>query len=303
MHDVVTSVGQRRATATAVLIAAISTAPSTYAKLAGLSLPDSTHIIDLYSNPFAWGRAEGGALIQEKLSHEQLAQPHCFIIDDLSALIDTLGPLKTGALLAQLRRKPHISAVVCYLHADLHKSEDVATVKTGLTCLVSIQQQPESAALADPKWVPCCRVQTILRRSKGGRASSESKLCRITSKGIEFREVQPSMQQQQPVAANTNGSSEATNAQTTAAVTGLVSQVAGGMKLELTEEERVARGSVRLPYEHQREEGRYATGDFRDYLPPEAGGKGGKLGHILYVRDSDSEDVDSDEDPDDDLDI
>ncbi len=84
----------------------------------------------------------------------------------------------------------------------------------------------------------------------------------------------------------------------------------------------------------------YQTGDFRDYLPPEAGGRarpgsaagsragqpdpaalgtaaaataGGegqqqqqqqqRLGHILYVRDSASEPEDSDEDPDDDLDI
>ena len=54
--------------------------------------------------------------------------------------------------------------------------------------------------------------------------------------------------------------------------------------------------------------------DFRDYLPPAAGGRatataaGGpasnpnRLGHILYVRDSEGE-ADSDEDPDDDLDI
>ena len=69
----------------------------------------------------------------------------------------------------------------------------------------------------------------------------------------------------------------------------------------------------------------YQTGDWRDYLPPEAGGRAGgggaaaasaggqaeqqldgqggrRLGHILYVRDSGSE-HDSDEDPDDDLDI
>jgi hypothetical protein len=50
--------------------------------------------------------------------------------------------------------------------------------------------------------------------------------------------------------------------------------------------------------------------DARQYLPPAAGGFGpgaegqlgsGKLGHILYVRDSEEE-HDSDEDPDDDLD-
>lgn len=53
----------------------------------------------------------------------------------------------------------------------------------------------------------------------------------------------------------------------------------------------------------------YQTGDWRDYLPPEAGGRGAagggsgrRLGHILYVRDSGSE-HDSDEDPDDDLDL
>ena len=47
---------------------------------------------------------------------------------------------------------------------------------------------------------------------------------------------------------------------------------------------------------------RYQTGDFRQYLPPEAGGTAGSLGRIMYVRDSESE-PDSDEDPDEDLDI
>ena len=67
-----------------------------------------------------------------------------------------------------------------------------------------------------------------------------------------------------------------------------------------------------LPYEHRGQSARYATTAFEEYLPPAAGGRGagrpvegvgsGKLGHILYVRDSESE-HDSDEDPDDDLDI
>jgi hypothetical protein len=85
----------------------------------------------------------------------------------------------------------------------------------------------------------------------------------------------------------------------------LASQVAGGMRLELSEGERAAREGVRLPYEHQGHGARYTTGDFRDFLPQEAGGKGGggRLGHIMYVRESDSEEADSDEDPDDDLDI
>lgn len=67
---------------------------------------------------------------------------------------------------------------------------------------------------------------------------------------------------------------------------------------------------MELPFEHMGRSARYATTDFESYLPPAAGGRGagralegaGKLGHILYVRDTDSE-HDSDEDPDDDLDI
>lgn len=86
-------------------------------------------------------------------------------------------------------------------------------------------------------------------------------------------------------------------------------------------QERQAKQQVRLPYEHQGAGRQYETGDFRDYLPVPAGGHAGsqhlrdyaagaasaeaevtRLGHILYVRDSDEE-HDSDEDPDDDLDI
>ncbi len=65
-----------------------------------------------------------------------------------------------------------------------------------------------------------------------------------------------------------------------------------------------------LPYLHQGHTAAHQAGDLRAYLPPAAGGHGpaaggsgdNRLGHILYVRDSDQE-ADSDEDPDDDLDI
>ena len=73
-------------------------------------------------------------------------------------------------------------------------------------------------------------------------------------------------------------------------------------------QEREARQAVVLPYEHQGSGQVYQTGDYRDYLPHAAGGQGQRsggtvsLGHIMYVRDSESE-HDSDEDPDDDLDI
>lgn len=75
-------------------------------------------------------------------------------------------------------------------------------------------------------------------------------------------------------------------------------------------QERAAKEKVVLPYEHQGQSSIYQAADFREYLPPAAGGHGAaaggsgenRLGHILYVRDSDEE-HDSDEDPDDDLDI
>jgi hypothetical protein len=86
-------------------------------------------------------------------------------------------------------------------------------------------------------------------------------------------------------------------------------------------QERAAKAAVQLPYVHQGAgRGIDYAGDARQYLPPAAGGFGpgvsgvaaggavgggggaSKLGHILYVRDSDEE-HDSDEDPDDDLDV
>lgn len=76
-------------------------------------------------------------------------------------------------------------------------------------------------------------------------------------------------------------------------------------------QERAARAAVQLPYVHQGASKTYTAEDARQYLPPAAGGFGpgvddgagsGRLGHILYVRDSEEE-HDSDEDPDDDLDI
>lgn len=76
-------------------------------------------------------------------------------------------------------------------------------------------------------------------------------------------------------------------------------------------QERAAKAAVQLPYAHQGAGRGYDyAGDARQYLPPAAGGYGpgvqaassSKLGHILYVRDSDEE-HDSDEDPDDDLDV
>lgn len=76
-------------------------------------------------------------------------------------------------------------------------------------------------------------------------------------------------------------------------------------------QDRAARAAVQLPYVHQGARKSHKVADFRQHLPPAAGGYGpgvedaagsGKLGHILYVRDSEEE-HDGDEDPDDDLDI
>jgi hypothetical protein len=72
-------------------------------------------------------------------------------------------------------------------------------------------------------------------------------------------------------------------------------------------QEQAQRGNVELPWRHKGEQRNFDADRFTSYLPPAAGGEGqgagtDKLGHILYVRDSDN-DFDSDEDPDDDLDI
>eukprot|EP00878_Enallax_costatus_P015900 GHUV01016668.1.p1 GENE.GHUV01016668.1~~GHUV01016668.1.p1 ORF type:complete len:406 (+),score=104.06 GHUV01016668.1:266-1483(+) len=91
----------------------------------------------------------------------------------------------------------------------------------------------------------------------------------------------------------------------------LAKKLGSSMRLEMSEQERAAKAAVQLPYVHQGAGRSYEIADFRQYLPPAAGGYGpgvedaagsSKLGHILYVRDSEEE-HDSDEDPDNDLDI
>lgn len=105
------------------------------------------------------------------------------------------------------------------------------------------------------------------------------------------------------------------------------------MSLTLSPEEVEARRAVALPYELQRvrsrvvpkqwrcapmstdlcppyklrplppqDRGLLAETDARQYLPKAAGGLSATGGHVLYVRDSESE-LDSDEDPDDELDF
>jgi hypothetical protein len=72
------------------------------------------------------------------------------------------------------------------------------------------------------------------------------------------------------------------------------------MRLGLTEEERAARERVVLPFERARGGG---SGGEEGVGGAGAGsGPAPRLGHILYVRDSEGE-ADSDEDPDDDLDL
>ncbi len=265
----------------------------------------------------------------DELLQRVLAQPKTLLfIDTISPLVDTFGLSAICSFLNTLKNNG--AGVVFMLHSDLHSQHEVATLCYGAACLVELipaNERPEQYIQ------PHGRVSMRFKR-KSGAVKTEKLDYRINNISATSRvEFLPSVATSSSVSSNTTTpsvvakaagapsatASTATTTTTTSAksaaesrggsgvVNVLGQQLAGGMRLDVSAEEAAARSQVQLPYEHQGQGQLYASGgDFRDYLPEAAGGRRrgtGRLGHILYVRDSDSEDPDSDEDPDDDLDV
>ena len=255
----------------------------------------------------------------DELSRHILAQSNrgLLFIDSLSPLVDVFGLPSVCSFLTNLRN--NAISILFLLHSDLHSQHEVSTLCYGATCLgevVPANERPEHCIQ------PHGRLVLKFRR-KNGAVNTDGLDYRINNKtGLEFlasvsatssvsASSFPAAKAPTPVtgAAASLATASATPAATSASsmMSGLGQQLAGGMRLDVSAEEAAARGQVQLPYEHQGQGQLYASGgDFRDYLPEAAGGRrqgNGRLGHILYVRDSDSEDPDSDEDPDDDLDV
>jgi hypothetical protein len=336
VHDLCACIAEGRAAAGGVALAALARAPQAYAPACS-SLPLScVTLLDCFSNPHGWARRDAasqgalplfagdgglGALEQRLLGAAAAAAgdggaitgllaPRYLVLDGASQLVDAFGAASVAALLWRAQRAPGVAGVLCCAHADLHPPEAAAALQQGAASVLRVhpvaawQRAVGGGGDGGGGWRPHGWIEVELRR-RSGRVKSEARLFRVTSQGVEFRDATPPAAAPAP-AAGAPAPRVAAAAPAAPPPPALAQQLAGGMRLELSGAEREAREAVRLPYEHQGQGSLYATHDYRDYLPPEAGGHGpggGRLGHILYVRDSDSEEADSDEDPDDDLDI
>lgn len=325
-----------------VTIAALAEPPSAYHHLLkGVNNSVKfVHLVDCWTNPYGWPTPAisekkkqqsnpQSPLVQEAVlplfrsPHsngldrilEQVVNQHkaLLFIDSIDPLIDVFGLSAVSSFLTSLRKSA--VSIVFLLHADLHSQHEVATLCYGAACLAEIvpaNERPENYVQ------PHGRLSLKFRR-KNGAVKSEGLDYRISNKAAV--ELLPSLYTSSSVPSSKTAPAAASDAvaaplaktsttpptTVSSTVNGLSQQLAGGMRLDVSAEEAAARSQVQLPYEHQGQGQLYASGgDFRDYLPERAGGRRrgtGRLGHILYVRDSDSEDPDSDEDPDDDLDV
>ncbi|WIA16289.1 hypothetical protein OEZ85_012992 [Tetradesmus obliquus] len=238
-----------------------------------------------------------------------------------SMLLSVHQDLHTPQVMSALQT---LSSMVLQLHPLQGLQQELITKATGHSCHGQITASSKRARVGRLKveqqlysLLPDGGVQ-VFAAPEG--AAVDAKLL-VESSLVQQQQQQWQQKQQQRQqqagdavqAAPAAGGAVAAAAGAAAAAAGdeLAQKISSSMRLEVSEQERAARAAVQLPYVHQGASKTYTAEDARQYLPPAAGGFGpgvddgagsGRLGHILYVRDSEEE-HDSDEDPDDDLDI
>ncbi|KAL4428190.1 hypothetical protein ABPG75_002279 [Micractinium tetrahymenae] len=202
--------------------------------------------------------------------HAQQRRQSIIVFDSLSPLLDAFSPTAVAQLLSRLAAHPSTAGLLCGLHADLHPPAVPAVVEqlaAGSLSLLPASDLERSVCAANHGRAPQGRVEARLRR-RTGRVRAESQLYCIDGSGaVAFLEPPPDLR---------NPAAAAEKAAAAAAAAGngaLAQQLAGGMKLSLSREEEEARQRVQLPFEHQGQGAAYQTGDWLDYLPPEAGGR------------------------------
>ena len=222
-------------------------------------------------------------------------------LDDISHIVRHFGAHRTRVFLDALRSDTAARCILVGLHSDLVQPHEGAIVSHDTTCLVQLE----------PGW-KLIMASSSVESTAGTASSSQSDAIGIMTLYIRKKQGCKKTETYEYWIPDAHHMTfkiwkEPGQTATTAKDTTNIAAPLGSMKLELSQQEQEAKTHVKLPYEHRGHDASlYDTGDYRDYLPPQAGGHGpssGPLGHILYVRDSDSEEPDSDEDPDDDLDI
>eukprot|EP00887_Chlorella_sp_A99_P003854 scaffold11.g3854.t1 len=243
---------------------------------------------------------DGLALLHQVLGG---AARHCIVIDSLTPLLDAHGAAAVAAALRAARAAPGTavpSGLLCCLDPGAAGAQAAAALESLASGVVRLS--PCAAPLTAPPGARGAaeaaqgrawgRLEARFKRRMGRVRTQAQRYSADAAGGVDWAPDETA----DPAAA------AAAAAAPPAPAAALQKQLAGGMRLELSEHEAAARQAVRLPYEHGGAGAAYAPGaDFRDYLPPEAGGTA-PAGHILYARDSDSE-PDSDEEVDQDLDL
>ncbi|KAI3428675.1 hypothetical protein D9Q98_007498 [Chlorella vulgaris] len=364
LADMTLAIAGRRAQAIALTLVALERPAAQYHQLCSPSLGTFT-VLDCFSDPYGWGGLlavvpAGGSSSNSTISVPSiLAAPngldrllqllsststiqsagagarHCIVFDSLTPLVDRFGGAAVVQLLHRLQRLDSTSSLLCGLHTDLHAPQLLAALEqlaAGTLQLSAASELEQTLCAAMHGSTPQGRLSARLKR-RSGRVRVQTQLyCLDAADSVRISELPTdALNPQAALEKGTVGTAGGSSGGEAA----LAQQLAGGMKLGLSAAELEAKQRVQLPFEHQGHAAAYKTGDFRDYLPPEAGGRaaarpasaaggaaagaaggagagtgagGGEigvrqgLGHILYVRDSGSE-HDSDEDPDDDLDI
>mmetsp|Transcript_26823 Transcript_26823/g.75531 ORF Transcript_26823/g.75531 Transcript_26823/m.75531 type:complete len:368 (-) Transcript_26823:533-1636(-) len=282
-------------------------------------------VVDCFSDPWGWNRTlsgSGGALDEPTTDLSNLPAMEaaltaelrrgversvCVVIDCLSMLLSAHPPHEVAGLLYRLTLLPAVSSCVALLHGG-GGGGGAAAVRAVATVAVRTLGVPPLQAEGAPSAAGAHGVLDVRLQRHTGRVFVDQELFTLLPEGglLLSPVPQPPTAQQLAAAAITKAASSKQEAEQLAKE--MMVKMDGGMKLTLTEEERAAKEAVVLPYEHRGDRGLYDADDFTHYLPPAAGGVGAgsgkeKLGHILYIRDSDEGEYDSDEDPDDDLDI
>lgn len=327
----------------AVVLIALSQPPSAYSYLFKSQVFTPPCIIDCFTDPYAWkmmskssgstfplfaGDSSSEAVINSLTQKITAIHPErtkiSLVFDCINPMIDYFGVHSIARFLQTLRHHPCICSLCTLLHEDgfgtRKQQESVSLCTYNASCTLTLSPAQGLIDKASMKSSLIHKVMgadrdstnahgklTIRMKKRSGCIKVEHleywvlSSTRIECVGRSKGHAVP----QHPTATLKSDPNSGQNAAESNAAASVAHQFAGGMKLNLSEEEIAARNRVQLPYEHQGQNSLYSTSDYRDYLPTEAGGNKqgeGRLGHILYVRDSDSE-PDSDEDPDDDLDI
>lgn len=277
-----------RAQAAGLTLVALERPAAQYQQLCSLTSVSLT-VLDAFSDPNAWGSLlqdgggsddgsssstssrsgsviplpgilaapDGMQQLRRHLASAQQAAPglrQCIVFDCLSPLLDRFGAGAVAHLLHSLQAAPRVSSLLCGVHGDLHTPQQLAALEQ--LAAGTLQLQPASeleqslCAAAHGAGEPQGRLAVRLKR-RAGRVRAEAQLyCLDGGGGLQFfappaDALNPQAAAERAAAAGAGGG----GAEGPAA--GLAQQLAGGMKLGLSQAELEAKQRVQLPFEHQ----------------------------------------------------